>query len=109
MRLAYFHWFKGYSASTFRGDALAGITVAVVLIPQAMAYALLAGLPPVYGLYAAAVTPLIGALWGSLRQLATGPIAIMSLLVLTTLTPIADPGSEQFIRLAFLLAFEELG
>ncbi|MFC1828763.1 SulP family inorganic anion transporter [Thermodesulfobacteriota bacterium] len=98
-------WFKGYNASTFRGDALAGITVAVVLIPQAMAYAMLAGLPPVYGLYAAAVTPLIGALWGSLRQLATGPIAIMSLLVLTTLTPLADPGSEQFIRLAFLLAF----
>jgi SulP family sulfate permease len=98
-------WFKGYNASTFRGDALSGITVAVVLIPQAMAYAMLAGLPPVYGLYAAAVTPLIGALWGSLRQLATGPIAIMSLLVLTTLTPLADPGSEQFIRLAFLLSF----
>jgi len=70
-----------------------------------MAYAMLAGLPPVYGLYAGAVTPLIGALWGSLRQLATGPIAIMSLLVLTTLTPIAEPGSPQFVELAFLLAF----
>lgn len=66
---------------------------------------MLAGMPPVYGLYAAAVTPFIGALWDSLRQLATGPIAIMSLLVLTTLTPIADPGSDQFIKLAFLLAF----
>ena len=97
-------WFKGYQLATFRGDALAGITVAVVLIPQAMAYALLAGLPPVYGLYAAAVTPLIGALWGSLRQLATGPIAIMSLLVLTTLTPLAEPGSERFVELSFLLA-----
>ena len=98
-------WFKGYQLTTFRGDALAGITVAVVLIPQAMAYAMLAGLPPVYGLYAAAVSPLIGVLWGSLRQLATGPVAIMSLLVLTTLTPLAEPGSEQFIKLAFLLAF----
>ena len=98
-------WFKGYQISTFRSDALAGVTVAVVLIPQAMAYAMLAGMPPVYGLYAAAVTPIIGALWGSLRQLATGPIAIMSLLVLTTLTPIADPGSDQFVKLAFLLAF----
>jgi len=97
-------WFKGYQASTLRHDALAGVTVAVVLIPQAMAYAMLAGLPPVYGLYAAAVTPLIGALWGSLRQLATGPIAIMSLLVLTTLTPLAEPGSEQFIQLALLLS-----
>ncbi len=98
-------WFKGYRIATFQSDALSGITVAVVLIPQAMAYAMLAGMPPVYGLYAAAVTPLIGALWGSLRQLATGPIAIMSLLVLTTLTPLAEPGSEQFIKLAFLLAF----
>jgi SulP family sulfate permease len=98
-------WFKGYQIATFQSDALSGITVAVVLIPQAMAYAMLAGMPPVYGLYAAAVTPLIGALWGSLRQLATGPIAIMSLLVLTTLTPLAEPGSEQFIKLAFLLAF----
>jgi len=98
-------WLKTYQAAFLKGDAIAGLTVAVVLIPQAMAYAMLAGLPPVYGLYAGAVTPLIGALWGSLRQLATGPIAIMSLLVLTTLTPIAEPGSPQFVELAFLLAF----
>lgn len=86
-------------------DALAGLTVAVVLIPQAMAYAMLAGMPPVHGLYAAAVTPFIAAFWGSLSQLATGPIAIMSLLVLTTLSPLAEPGSVQFVQLAFLLAF----
>ena len=98
-------WLKTYEPAYLKGDALAGLTVAVVLIPQAMAYAMLAGLPPVYGLYAGAVTPLIGALWGSLRQLATGPIAIMSLLVLTTLTPIAEPGSREFIELSFLLAF----
>lgn len=101
----FFIWLKGYQLSTFRSDMLAGVTVAVVLIPQAMAYAMLAGMPPVYGLYAAAITPLVGALWGSLRQLATGPIAIMSLLVLTTLTPLAEPGSQQFVELAFLLAF----
>ena len=98
-------WLKGYQVADLRSDLLAGVTVAVVLIPQAMAYAMLAGLPPVYGLYAAAVTPFIAALWGSLRQLATGPIAIMSLLVLTTLTPIAEPGSKTFIELSFLLAF----
>ena len=98
-------WLKTYQPAYLKGDAIAGLTVAVVLIPQAMAYAMLAGLPPVYGLYAGAVTPLLGALWGSLRQLATGPIAIMSLLVLTTLTPIAEPGSQQFIQLSFLLAF----
>lgn len=103
--LPFLTWLKGYQVNTLRNDALAGITVAVVLIPQSMAYAMLAGMPPVYGLYAAAVTPLVGALWGSLRQLATGPIAIMSLLVLTTLTPFAEPGSKQFIELSFLLAF----
>lgn len=80
-------WLKGYQISSFRSDVLAGLTVAVVLIPQSMAYAMLAGMPPVYGLYAATIAPFIAALWGSLRQLATGPIAIMSLLVLTTLTP----------------------
>jgi len=98
-------WLKGYQPTDFRKDALAGLTVAAVLIPQSMAYAILAGLPPVYGLYAAVAAPLIGAMWGSLRQLATGPIAIMSLLVLTTLSPMADPGSPEFIELAFLLAF----
>lgn len=98
-------WLEGYQIAFFRRDLLAGLTVAVVLIPQSMAYAMLAGMPPVYGLYAAAVTPFIAALWGSLRQLATGPIAIMSLLVLTTLSPLAEPGSTQFVELAFLLAF----
>jgi len=98
-------WFKGYEKSFLRVDLIAGLTVAVVLIPQAMAYAMLAGMPPVYGLYAAMVTPFIAALWGSLRLLATGPIAIMSLLVLTSLTPFAEPGSQEFIELAFLLAF----
>ena len=102
--LPFLRWRNGYSAGAFRSDLLAGLTVAVVLIPQAMAYAMLAGLPPVYGLYAGAVAPMIAALWGSLRQLATGPIAIMSLLVLTTLTPFAEPGSEQFVRLAVLLS-----
>ncbi len=98
-------WFKGYEKSFLRDDLIAGLTVAVVLIPQAMAYAMLAGMPPVYGLYSAMVTPFIAALWGSLRQLATGPIAITSLLVLTSLTPLAEPGSQEFIELAFLLAF----
>lgn len=103
--LPFLLWLKGYQISSFRGDVLAGLTVAVVLIPQSMAYAMLAGMPPVYGLYAATIPPFIAALWGSLRQLATGPIAIMSLLVLTTLTPLAEPGSPQFIELALLLAF----
>lgn len=103
--LPFLEWVQGYGLAAFRKDGIAGATVAVVLIPQSIAYAMLAGLPPQYGLYAAAVTPVIASLWGSLRQLATGPIAIMSLLVLTTLTPLAAPGSPHYIELALLLAF----
>jgi SulP family sulfate permease len=98
-------WLKGYNRTKFRRDFGAGITVAVVLIPQAMAYAMLAGLPPVYGLYAAVMAPLIASMWGSLQQLSTGPIAILSLLVLTTLSPLAEPGTARYIELALLLSF----
>lgn len=98
-------WLKEYQPSVLKSDVMAGLTVAVVLIPQSMAYAMLGGLPPVYGLYAAVIAPCVAALWGSLRQLATGPIAIMSFLVFTTLSPIAEPGSQEFIQLAFLLSF----
>lgn len=100
----FFSWIRGYRIGSFRGDFIAGITVAAVLIPQSMAYAMLAGMPPVYGLYAATIPSLIGALWGSLRQLATGPIAITSLLVLSTLTPFAEPGTARYIELAFVLS-----
>ncbi len=103
--LPFLPWLKGYNRTKFRRDFGAGITVAVVLIPQAMAYAMLAGLPPVYGLYAAVVAPLIASMWGSLQQLSTGPIAILSLLVLTTLTPLAEPGTARYIELALLLSF----
>jgi SulP family sulfate permease len=97
-------WIKNYDPAHLGNDAIAGLTVAVVLIPQAIAYSILIGLPPVHGLYAAAITPFIAALWGSLPQLATGPIAIMSLLALTTLTDLAEMGSPQYIELAFMLA-----
>jgi len=98
-------WLKGYNRTALRQDAVAGATVAVVLIPQAMAYAMLAGLPAVYGLYAAMLAPLVAALYGSLQQLSTGPIAILSLLVLTTLSPLAEPGTARYMELAVLLAF----
>lgn len=97
-------WIKDVTFKTFARDLVAGLTVAVVLIPQSMALAMLAGMPPVYGLYTASMTPIVGALWGSLRQLATGPIAITSLLVLTSVSPHAEPGSERFIEIACLLA-----
>ena len=89
---------------TLRADLIAGITVALVLIPQSMAYAQLAGMPAYYGLYAAFLPGMIAALWGSSSQLATGPVAVVSLLTASALAPLAATGSEQFIALAVLLA-----
>src|SRR5665647_1895037 len=89
---------------TLRTDLIAGITVALVLIPQSMAYAQLAGLPAYYGLYAAFLPGMIAALWGSSAQLATGPVAVVSLLTASALAPLAATGSAQFIALAVLLA-----
>lgn len=96
-------WFKDYDFGKFRIDFLAGITVALVLIPQCMAYAQLAGLPAYYGLYAAFMPPLVGALFGSSRQLATGPVAVVSLMTSATLSPLATAGSAEFIAYALLL------
>ena len=97
-------WFKDYSLNSFRLDAISGLTVALVLIPQSMAYAQLAGLPPYYGLYASFLPPMIAALFGSSRQLATGPVAIVSLMTQSSLEPLASTGSPGFIAYAILLA-----
>jgi sulfate permease, SulP family len=102
--LPFLAWFP-LSGVQVRADILAGITVALVLIPQSMAYAQLAGMPAYYGLYASFLPVIIGALWGSSRQLATGPVAVVSLLTASALAPLAITGSEQFIMLAILLAF----
>ncbi|MBF0271688.1 MAG: sulfate permease [Magnetococcales bacterium] len=97
-------WFP-MRREALRADALAGITVALVLIPQSMAYANLAGLPAYYGLYAAFLPGAIAALFGSSRQLATGPVAVVSLLTASALMPFAQPGSEGFVALAILMSF----
>jgi sulfate permease, SulP family len=88
-----------------KADFSAGLAVALVLVPQSMAYAQLAGLPPVYGLYASLLPVIIAALWGSSNHLATGPVAVVSLLTATALIPLASPGSGEFIALAIVLAF----
>ncbi len=100
----FLRWFP-LGRETLRADLIAGITVALVLIPQSMAYAQLAGLPTYYGLYAAFLPVIVGALWGSSSQLATGPVAVVSLLTASALAPLAATGSEPFIALAILLAF----
>jgi SulP family sulfate permease len=99
----FLRWFPLH-ANLLRADLIAGITVALVLIPQSMAYAQLAGLPPYYGLYAAFIPPMVAVAFGSSHQLATGPVAIVSLLTAAALEPIAVAGSEAFIVYAVLLA-----
>lgn len=90
--------------ATLRADLISGLTVALVLIPQSMAYAQLAGLPPYYGLYAAFLPSIVSALFGSSRQLATGPVAVVSLMTAAALEPLASAGSEGYVAYAILLA-----
>ncbi|MBE7628745.1 SulP family inorganic anion transporter [Tenacibaculum piscium] len=97
-------WLPNYKKTQIRGDVIAGITVATVLIPQGIAYALIAGLPPIYGLYAALIPQLIYAVFGSSRQVAIGPVAMDSLIVATGVSTLALIGSESYIAIAILLA-----
>jgi sulfate permease, SulP family len=86
-------------------DASAGLTGALIVLPQAMAYAMIAGLPPQYGLYCAIVPAIIAALFGSSWHLVSGPTAAISIVVFATLSPMAKAGSQQYITLALTLAF----
>lgn len=97
-------WLKDYDRSALHKDLSAGLIVAVILIPQGMAYALLAGLPPVYGLYASVVPAIVYALFGTSRHMPVGPPALMALLTFTGVSALAEPGSEEYISLALLLA-----
>ncbi|HKK25116.1 MAG TPA: SulP family inorganic anion transporter, partial [Gracilimonas sp.] len=97
-------WIKSYNSEDAKGDLNAGITVGIMLIPQGMAYAMLAGLPPIYGLYASIVPLILYAIFGTSRQLAVGPVAMVSLLVLAGVGEIAEVGSDRFIQLAIMTA-----
>jgi SulP family sulfate permease len=97
-------WAPSYERRDLRSDLAAGVTVGAMLVPQAMAYALLAGLPPEVGLYAATVPVLVYALFGTSRQLAVGPVAIVSLLTAAALAPLLEEGSAGYISAAALLA-----
>lgn len=97
-------WLKQYSGSDFRADLAAGLTVGVMLIPQGMAYAMIAGLPPIYGLYASTLPLIIYALMGTSRQLAVGPVAMVSLLTAAGISVLAEGGTEAYISLAIMLA-----
>ena len=100
--LPFLRWFP-LKGDDVKINFLAGLTVALVLIPQSMAYAQLAGLPAYYGLYAAFLPVAIAAMWGSSNQLATGPVAVVSLLTASSIATLAPPGSDHFIALAIML------
>ena len=95
---------RSYGGADLRSDLIAGLTTAVMLIPQGMAYAMLAGLPPIVGLYASTV-PLLGyALFGSSRQLAVGPVAVLSLMTAASVGAIAEAGTDAYLTYALILA-----
>jgi len=96
-------WFP-VKGITLRADLIAGVTVAMVIIPQAMAYADLAGLPVIHGLYAAFLPVMVAAMWGYSNQLSSGPVVVASLLTVAALGPMAVLGSPDYISLAILLA-----
>ena len=96
-------WIPQYNRQQLRGDLLAGVTVGVMLIPQGMAYAMLAGMPPIYGLYASLIPLVIYALLGTSRQLAVGPVAMVALLISSGVGQLAAISSDEYIALTLLL------
>lgn len=100
-----FEWFPKLSKKSVQNDLIAGLTVGVMLVPQGMAYALLAGLPPVFGLYAALVPQIIYAMMGTSRQLSVGPVAMDSLLVASGLAALNLSGIDEYLSMAIFLAF----
>ncbi|MFY0615182.1 MAG: hypothetical protein JXQ99_26875 [Hyphomicrobiaceae bacterium] len=98
------HWLPGYSRQDLASDGLAGLIVAIMLVPQAMAYALLAGLPPETGLYASILPLVLYGILGSSRTLAVGPVAIVSLMVASTVGNLAESGTQEYMVAALFLA-----
>jgi SulP family sulfate permease len=99
-----YDWLRNYKRSDWRADLGAGLIVGVMLVPQAMAYAVLAGLPPVAGLYASTAPLLVYVLFGSSRHLAVGPVAIVSMVVFARCSLVAEPGTAEYVNAVLLLS-----
>jgi SulP family sulfate permease len=98
------HWWRRVGRGTLRADLAAGAVGAIVVLPQGIAFATLAGLPPQYGLYAAMVPAVVAALWGSSWHLVSGPTNAISLVVFATMTQLAEPGSAEYVSLVITLS-----
>ena len=98
-------WFKLITRETIKADLIAGLTGAVIVLPQGVAFATIAGLPPEYGLYTAMVTPIIAAFFGSSFHLVSGPTTAISIVVFSSISNHVDPGTPEFVSLALTLTF----
>jgi len=98
-------WFRLITKDTLKADLIAGFTGAVIVLPQGVAFAAIAGLPPEYGLYTAMITPIIAALFGSSRHLISGPTTAISIVLFSTVSQYAEPGSPEFISLVLTVTF----
>ena len=101
----FLRWWPSVNASTSRDDAMAGLTGALIVLPQGVAFATIAGLPPEYGLYAAMAPAIIAALFGSSWHLVSGPTTAISIAVFASVSPFAPPGSPEFISMVLTLTF----
>ncbi|MBI9086279.1 MAG: sulfate permease [Desulfobacterales bacterium] len=101
----FLHWWKRVGRKSLQADLFAGMTGAFIVLPQGVSFAMIAGLPAEYGLYAAIVPPIIAALFGSSLHLVSGPTTAISIIVFSTLSPLAEPGTFDYIRLALTLTF----
>ena len=100
-----FEWGVNYNKLTFSNDIMAALIVTIMLVPQSLAYAMLAGLPPEMGLYASMLPIILYAIFGTSRTLAVGPVAVVSLLTAASIGKFALPGSSEYIIAAITLAF----
>ena len=103
--LPFLRWWPLVNRGTLRADLIAGLTGGLILVPQGVAFAPIAGMPPEYGLYAAMLPAIVAALWGSSWHLVSGPTTAISIVVFATISPLAEPGSANYVQLVLTLTF----
>lgn len=103
--LPFLQWLPGITRQSLQRDLMAGLTGAVVVLPQGVAFATIAGMPPQYGLYTAMITPIIAALFGSSRHLVSGPTTAISIVVFSSISQYATPGTPEFVQLVLTMTF----